>query len=127
MADIRSDIYSLGCTFYFLLAGQPPFPEGTLMQKILQHQQATPKLLGDFLRRRAGRSDGAVEADAGERPGAAFQDAGIGGDVAGIVLPPPERRLRRHPADAAQPPPPQHRDDTPMPVRAKPAEAKVAK
>ena len=47
-ADIRSDIYSLGCTFYFLLTGLPPFPEGTLMQKILQHQQALPKSIAQF-------------------------------------------------------------------------------
>ncbi|MCF0233899.1 MAG: serine/threonine protein kinase, partial [Thermoguttaceae bacterium] len=37
-ADVRSDIYSLGCTFYYMLAGAPPFPEGTVLQKLLQHQ-----------------------------------------------------------------------------------------
>jgi serine/threonine-protein kinase len=37
-ADVRSDLYSLGCTFYFALAGRPPFPEGGAIEKLMQHQ-----------------------------------------------------------------------------------------
>jgi WD40 repeat protein/serine/threonine protein kinase len=49
-ADVRADIYSLGCTFYYLLTRQPPFPGGTLAEKLWRHQQETPAPIGNFRR-----------------------------------------------------------------------------
>jgi eukaryotic-like serine/threonine-protein kinase len=44
-ADERSDIYSLGCTLYYLLSGRPPFPEGTISERLLKHQVEEPESL----------------------------------------------------------------------------------
>ncbi|WP_417851886.1 protein kinase domain-containing protein [Thalassoglobus sp.] len=48
LVDTRADIYALGCTFYFLLAGQPPYDQGTLAQRLLAHQTKDAPPLSEY-------------------------------------------------------------------------------
>lgn len=44
-ADIRADLYSLGCILYHCLAGQPPYPVGSTFDKLLRHATEPPPSL----------------------------------------------------------------------------------
>ena len=46
--DARADIYSLGCTLYFLLTGRPPYPDGTPMDKLFKHQLEPAPMVRDI-------------------------------------------------------------------------------
>jgi len=47
-ADIRADIYSLGCTLYHCLAGEPPFADPNPVRQIMRHATETPRLLKEI-------------------------------------------------------------------------------
>jgi hypothetical protein len=92
-ADVRSDLYSLGCTIFFMLVGRAPFASGTMVQKLLQHQQDPPpaieSLRPDVPRRFAqilGRLMEKAPKDRYQRPAELVADLTAMADELGIEL-----------------------------------------
>lgn len=40
--DARADVYGLGATLYFCLVGRPPFPDGSVPERLLAHRRKEP-------------------------------------------------------------------------------------
>jgi len=87
-ADIRADIYSLGCTFYFLLAGQSPFPGGNATEKLLKHRFEEPVPVEHVRRDVPVPVAAVVRKMMAKEPGDRFQTPA---EIAGLLAGGPER------------------------------------
>ncbi len=47
-ASSQSDLYSLGCTLYYLLTGIPPYPGGDITDKLTRHARSAPPDIRDL-------------------------------------------------------------------------------
>lgn len=98
--DIRADIYSLGMTFYFLLAGQAPYRDGSVPQKLLWHQMKMPTPIREVRPEVPEAVAAILEKMIAKDPAARFQTPG---ELAEALVPftqtaaplPPELGLRR--------------------------------
>lgn len=74
-ADLRSDIYSLGCTLYFMLTGSPPYPGGTMLQKLLSHGNAPPPDARDLREEISANLVAVIRKMLAKKPGDRYQSA----------------------------------------------------
>jgi serine/threonine protein kinase len=74
-ADGRADIYSLGCVMYFLLTRQPPFPDGSVAERLLKHQKEDPAPIASLRSDVPETLEAIVRRMMAKRPEARYQSA----------------------------------------------------
>jgi hypothetical protein len=96
-ADARADIYSLGCTLYFLLTGQVPFPAPNAAEKLARLLSEDPAALADLRPDLPAGLAGVVVRMMAKRPEHRYQTAREAADALAPFSAPsgPPRRRRR--------------------------------
>jgi serine/threonine protein kinase len=114
-ADARSDLYSLGCTLYFALAGQAPFEGGDMINKIFKQRMEDPEPLEKLARGVPAAFAAIVRKLMSKEPAERYQDcAELRADLTRWTDPARVRAILGAEADAARsfhPPPPVLNDE----------------
>ena len=96
-ADIRADLYSLGCTLYFLLTGRAPFPGGSLTEKLLKHQMDEPRPVEELRPETPPAVAAVVRKLMAKRPGDRYQTpAEAAAALASVLLAPTDAPAAAH-------------------------------
>ena len=113
-ADQRSDLYSVGCTLYFTLAGHPPFEGGDVVNKIFKQRMDDPEPLERAVRGVPSAFAAIVRKLMNKAPADRYQSCGeLSHDLARWTDPLVVRGIIGSAAEAARafrPPPPELED-----------------
>ena len=116
-ADIRSDLYSLGCTWYHLLAGQPPFDGGTPATKGIAHMQQVPTPIEQLVPTVPAKVSTIIQKLMAKRPEDRFQTPRqLLDDINTLTSKAPETTHVWRPERAAESPPDVPSTGTPQPL-----------
>jgi eukaryotic-like serine/threonine-protein kinase len=101
--DIRSDIYGLGCTLYFVLTGRVPFPDRSVPEKMYAHKTKAPAPVSELAPRVPAGLVGVLEKMWAKEPADRYQTPAevveaLAEWVTEDVPPPPAREMPEHPA-----------------------------